>query len=69
MANKFDFEQQIMSAWSVVEDLKILHEGVVEKDLTTDQISNILLGMQELYQLKFNILFQTFETLVRNKEL
>ena len=49
MANRFLFEQQIMDAWSVVQDLKILHEGVMEKDLTTDQISNILLGMQELY--------------------
>ena len=62
---RFDFEQEIMSCWSIVEELKILHEGVMERDLTTDQISNILLGMQELYQLKFNILFDTFEQSLR----
>ena len=62
------FEQQIMDVWSVVEDLKTLNEGVLERDLTRDQISNILLGMQELYQLKFDILFQNFEQLIRERQ-
>lgn len=69
MKNKFTMEQEIMGCWNVVEELKILHEGVMEKDLTRDQISNILLGMQELYQLKFDIMFHTFEGLVREKNL
>ena len=69
MVNRFDFEQQIMSAWNVVEDLKTLNEGVLERDLTRDQISNILLGMQELYQLKFDILFQNFEQLIRERQI
>lgn len=69
MKNRFDFEQQIMSAWSIVDELKLLHEGVLERGLTSDQVSNILSGMTDLYQMKFEILFETFESLVRDKEI
>ena len=69
MKNRFDFEQEIMACWNIVEELKVLHEGVLERDLTNDQISNILSGMTELYQMKFEIVFETFEQLVRNKEI
>ena len=69
MKNRFDFEQEIMGAWSVVDDLKLLHVGVLERDLTPDQISNILSGMTDLYQMKFEILFETFGSLVRDKEI
>ena len=69
MKNRFDFEQEIMQCWNIVEELKVLHEGVFERDLTTDQISNILLGLAEIYQLRFEILFDTFEHLVSKKEI
>ena len=69
MKNRFDFEQEIMGVWNIIEELKVLHEGVLERDLTSDQVSNILSGMTELYQMKFEILFETFEQLVRNKEI
>ena len=69
MKNRFDFEQEIMGVWNIIEELKVLHEGVLERDLTSDQISNILSGMTELYQLKFEILFSTFEQLVSNREI
>ena len=67
--NRFDFEQEIMACWNIVEELKVLHEGVLERDLTSDQVSNILLGLAEIYQLKFDILFSTFEQLVSKKEI
>mgnify|MGYP003333109742 FL=1 len=69
MKNRFDFEQEIMGVWNIIEELKVLHEGVLERDLTSDQISNILSGMTELYQMKFEILFETFEQLVSKKEI
>lgn len=69
MKNRFTFEQEIMGVWQIVEELKVLNEGILEKDLTKDQISNIILGMSELYQLKFEILFDTFEGLVQQRKL
>lgn len=58
---RFDVEQKILDCWHVVDDLKIVFENVVEKDSNPDQVSNILLGMYELYQIKFEKLFETFE--------
>lgn len=61
--NQFDMEQQIMTCWSVCEDLHTLTEGVLERDMTPDQISNVLIGMRELYQLKFQTLWEHFEAM------
>lgn len=63
--DRFDFEQQIMSCWNITTDLKDLNEGVIESNLSKDQISNALMGIEQLYELRFNKLFQQFETLVR----
>lgn len=61
--NRFDLEQQILDCWHVVDDLKILTESVCDNSppLTEDEITNILIGMEHLYQLKFQRLFRVFE--------
>lgn len=64
MVNDFDFEQQIMDCWGIVEDLKTLTQGTLEMNLSKDTIANITLGMADLYQLKFNLLFDTYERLI-----
>lgn len=65
--DRFDLEQQIMDCWHVVDDLNILFENVVEnEEMTRDQISNVVLGLQEIYQLKFDKLFCTFEQVIRD---
>jgi len=64
MTDRFDLEQQIMACWNVTSDIDTLCEGVIESDMTTDQIANILLGMKQLYELKFDKLFRTFEELI-----
>jgi hypothetical protein len=69
MTDRFDLEQQIMNCWHIIDDVKILNEYVLESDLTKDQISNALLGLEEIYQMKFDKLFRTFEELVRNKTI
>lgn len=67
--NRFDLEQQIMNCWQIVEDVKLLNEYVLEEGLTKDQISNALLGMEEIYQMKFDKLFRTFESLVHDRKI
>lgn len=69
MSNRFDFEKQIFRCWSVTDDLDTLIEAVIEKDMSKDQIANTLLGMQQLYELRFTKLFDMFEELLHNKEL
>jgi hypothetical protein len=63
--NRFDFEHQIMNCWNVTNDLKDLSEEVLEGDLTKDQITNALIGIEQLYEIRFNKLFRQFEQLVR----
>ena len=63
--NRFDFEQQIMSCWHVTTDIKDLSEEVLEGDMTKDQITNVLMGMEQMYEIRFNKLFRQFEQLVR----
>ena len=69
MSDRFDLEQQIMACWSVNSDIDTLCEGVLESDMTTDQIANTLLGMKQLYELKFDKMFRTFEQLIQNKSI
>ena len=57
--NRFDFEQEIMDAWGVVEDLKSLANG--PKDLTKAEIEKALAGMAILYAVKFEKMFKSFE--------
>jgi hypothetical protein len=62
----FDLEQEIMSCWSVVEDIKVVYstERLYENE---DEMQNVLLGISALYQIKFESLFNTFEECVRNR--
>ena len=66
MYDRFEHEQQIMKCWSVVDDLKDLQEFVLETDLSKEQIFNILMGMSEMYQHRFDKLFRTFEASIRD---
>lgn len=61
---RFDLEQQIMSCWQITNDLATLNQAVLEQDLSKDNISNILLGIEKLYNLKFDQAFRTFEALI-----
>lgn len=64
--NRFDLEQQILDCWHIVDELKTLGEAVCDNNLSTDQTANVLMGLEQLYQLKFDKLFRTFEELVEN---
>jgi hypothetical protein len=62
--DRLEMETQIMSCWNVTSDLKDLTEGVLEYDMSPDQIANALMGIQELYEIRFDKLFRIFEQLV-----
>lgn len=64
--NRFDLEQDIMNCWSVVDDIKELSRCMLDRrKMTEDEISNYLLGIETIYQVKFERLFETFEMLIR----
>ena len=61
MSARFDLEQDILSCWHVTDDIELLFDNIMNETLTKDQITNALLGMKELYQMKFEKCFKTFE--------
>ena len=66
MSDRFDFEQQIMSCWNVVEDIKAVYELSDLRKYSEDEMANLLLGLQSLYQIKFEKLMDMFENGVRD---
>ena len=70
MTSRFDFEQQIMDCWGITDDLKILSEYVLEDPTADiDKITNITIGLEQLYAIKFDKLFRTFETMIREGKI
>ena len=69
--DRFDFEQKILDCWRVVDDIETLYTAIGDSQppLNEDQIMNILLGMKEIYHLKFNNLFSQFETMISEKKI
>jgi hypothetical protein len=61
MPSLYDLEEQIMGTWNITSDLKTITEAIVENELSKDQIANMLIGLTELYEIKFDKMFRTFD--------
>lgn len=76
MSDRFDFEQQIQKCWMITDDIREVAEFISEypqADFSKDRALNALNGMAELYELKFNKLWDLFEevhmNLVRDEKM
>jgi hypothetical protein len=69
MTDRFDLEQHIMKCWNVTEDIDLLYKNVMEKDMSTDDIANFLLGLETIYNHKFEELFDTFSELIEKGDI
>lgn len=74
MTTQLDLEQQIMDCWNVVEDIKTVYEHIGDSPefegidpKHADLILNLLVGIEKLYSIKFEKMFDTFEKLAYNK--
>ena len=58
-----DLEPMIMDCWHVCDDLETVFKqiGDGERDPTPDETMNALMGMQQVYQWKFEQLFFKYE--------
>ena len=61
--DRFDMEQAIMNCWNIVEDIKLISRMNDIRPLTEDELMNALLGLETLYDFKFQVLFKTFDFL------
>lgn len=62
MSDRFDLEQDILRVWGTVEDLKIVNRLVLDgaEPLTEDEISNIIMGIEQTLDLRCRSLWDTF---------
>jgi hypothetical protein len=67
--DRFDFEQAIMNCWNIVEDIKLISQMNDIRDLSEDELMNALLGLETLYQMKFEILFNGFERMIKDGQI
>ena len=72
----FDLEQRIMNCWNVVDDINDVYNYIGDNEFFTgmdakhqDKILNLLLGMKEMYALKFENCFADFEVVTREYHL
>lgn len=67
MANdRFELEQAIMNAWHTADDLSLLADAAIEETMDIDDLSNALLGLQQLHTMRAKKVFDIFEALIES---
>jgi hypothetical protein len=66
--DRFDLEQLILKNWEITTEIKHLREHM-ESNPTQDQIENYLLGLETIYEVKFNKLWDCFEELCQHQKI
>jgi hypothetical protein len=67
MSDRFDLEQNIMQCWNVCDDIQLYLD--MYDNMDEDQRMNYLIGLKQMYQMKFERCFNNFETVVRNRQI
>ena len=67
--DRFDLEQWILKNWEITTEIKHLRELISDGKPTQDQIENYLLGLETIYEVKFNKLWDCFEELCQHQKI
>lgn len=60
--HQFELEQRIMQCWHIVDDIRDLYKTICDgRKLDEDELANVMLGLETMYDLKFSLLFTAFE--------
>lgn len=67
MSDRFDLEQNIMHCWNVCDDIQLYLD--MHDEMNEDQRMNYLIGLKQMYQMKFERLWNNFEACVIAKQV
>jgi hypothetical protein len=67
MTDRFDLEQNIMQCWNVCDDIQLMLDSWDKMD--EDQKQNYLIGLTQMYQMKFERCFNNFEQCVSTRKI
>ena len=68
MMDRFDLEEAISEVFTTNEELEVLVYRIGDSPVTPteDELLNMLMGIQELNKVRYEKLWNTFETLIAN---
>ena len=66
--DRFNLESEIMSVWQTKDDLESITSRMMDDPdpMTEDDITNVLIGLSELHDIRCKKLFNVFEDMVHN---
>jgi hypothetical protein len=67
MTHRFDLEQNIMQCWNVADDIQLYLD--MYDNMDEDQRMNYLIGLKQMYQMKFERLWDNFETCISTRQI
>lgn len=67
MTDRFDLEQNIMQCWNVCDDIQLYLD--MYDNMDEDQRMNYLIGLKQMYQMKFERTWDNFEKCVRTRQV
>ena len=68
---RFEMEEQIMAVWNIANDINTISESIMDnpEDWSTDRISNVLIGVSIMCDVKSTKLFKLFETMIERGDI
>jgi hypothetical protein len=67
MTHRFDLEQNIMQCWNVTDDIQLYLD--MHDNMNEDQRMNYLIGLKQMYHMKFEQLWNNFEQCVSTRQI
>lgn len=67
--DRFDLESAIQTVWNTKDDLELITQQMIDgsEPMTEDDLSNVMVGLSELHDIRCKKLFSVFETMLREK--
>ena len=65
--DRFNLEAEIMNVWNTKDDLESITSRMMDDPdpMTEDDITNVLIGLSELHDIRCKKLFNVFESMVK----
>ena len=67
MTDRFDLEQSIMQCWNVCDDIQLYLDMYDSMD--EDQRMNYLIGLKQMYHMKFERTFNQFQECISTRKI
>lgn len=64
---QFKVEQGILDCWQITDEINHVYCSYDNPNVTDDMRQNMLLGLHDLYNLKFEQLFDSYEQLLKEQ--